>query len=354
MTNLVMIDCHDLGQHLGAYGWRTVPSPHLDGLAERGARFENSFCTAPQCSPSRATLYTGRYAHANGMLGLAHPPFNWQMHADERHLAQIMLDNGYATAQIGVQHVTAHTPQAVQRLGFQEVWMTDDADEVASHTVAFLENFPVQPFFLNIGFSEPHRDARGLFKQAPPDDRLGVEVPPYLPRTPEAEGEFAELQGVIGKMDKAIGRIWRALEASDLLADTWLIFTTDHGIATPRAKCTLYDPGIETALIMYAEPFGLTGGRVYPQLISNVDIVPTILEMLSIPAPPNLQGYSFAPLLHGKSYQRVNMCLRKRHSTPPMSHSARFAPNVISSSGTRKSILSTCPVTLCTAPSTLK
>ena len=119
MTNLVMIDCHDLGQHLGCYGWQTVPSPNLDKLAAHGVRFENNFCTAPQCCPSRATLYTGRYAHANGMFGLAHHPFNWRMHDDEQHLGQLMKNAGYATAQIGMQHVTDQVERAVQRLGRQ-------------------------------------------------------------------------------------------------------------------------------------------------------------------------------------------------------------------------------------------
>lgn len=302
MTNLVMIDCHDLGQHLGCYGWQTVPSPNLDKLAAHGVRFENNFCTAPQCCPSRATLYTGRYAHANGMFGLAHHPFNWRMHDDEQHLGQLMKNAGYATAQIGMQHVTDQVERAVQRLGFDHVQLADDADTIAELVADHLRNSATDPFFLNIGFVEPHRDANGYFRQAPPDRSRGVQVPPYLPQTPEAEEEFAQLQGVIGKMDRAIGRIWRALQANGHLANTWLIFTTDHGIAMPRAKCTMYDPGIETALIMYAEPFGLTGGRIYRELISNVDVVPTILDMLGFPHSERLHGRSFAPLLRGEAY----------------------------------------------------
>ena len=302
MANLIMIDCHDLGRHLGCYGWQSVPSPNLDALAARGVRFANNFCTAPQCCPSRAALYTGRYAHSNGMFGLAHAPFNWRLHSDEIHLARYLRDAGYATAQIGVQHVTAQMSDAVQGLGFQDVWLGNDAPAIGERAAAYLRSNPAQPFFLNIGFLEPHRDAHGRFTQAPPDRSLGVGVPPYLPQTPEAEAEFAELQGVIGRMDRAVGRIWEALTESGLLDKTWVIFTTDHGIAMPRAKCTMYDPGIETALIMVAHPFELTGGHVYEELISNVDLVPTILDMLSIPIPNRIQGRSFANLLRGEFY----------------------------------------------------
>lgn len=303
MTDLILIDCHDLGQHLGAYGWKTVPSPNLDALAAAGVRFENSFCTAPQCSPSRAALYTGRYPHANGMFGLAHPPFNWRLHPDEIHLARHLRDAGYVTTLIGVQHVTAHAPQAIRELGFEQVEMAEAASQVGDLAVAYLQNAPKQPFFLNIGFMFPHRDSHGLFKQAPPDASLGAEVPPYLVQTPAAAAEFAELQGLIGQVDMAVGRIWQTLQATGLLKDTWLIFTTDHGLAMPRAKCTLYDPGIEVALLMYAEPFGLVGGQVLGELVSNVDLVPTILEMLALPRPENLQGQSFAPLLRRESHQ---------------------------------------------------
>ncbi len=302
MPNLIIIDCHDIGQHLGAYGWKTVPTKNLDALAARGIRFENNFGTAPQCSPSRAGLYTGRYPHSNGMFGLAHDPFNWRLNPGEIHLANILKAAGYSTALIGIQHVTAHDPSAIQELGFQQVILSHKPQDVVEHVKGYFTQRPQTPFFLKIGFEYPHRDENGTFKQAPPDSSLGVEIPPYLPQTPEAQQELAELQGVIREMDIAVGQIWDILSDAGLLEDTWLIFTTDHGIAMPMAKCTLYDPGIETALMMYAEPFGLVGGEVYPHLISNVDLVPTILEMLDVAHPPNIQGQSFANLLRKQSF----------------------------------------------------
>lgn len=302
MTNLVLIDCHDLGQHLGCYGRSTVSSPNLDALAARGARFTNSFCAAPQCSPSRAALYTGRYPHANGMLGLAHSPFDWRMNRDEIHLARYLREAGYATTHIGTQHVTADAVEAVQELGFTRVLAAKTADQVAERAVTFLSESPRQPFFLNIGFFEPHRDENGRFSQAPPDDSRGVQVPRYLPQSDAARAEFVELQGVIRAMDAAVGRIGRALETAGLAHNTWFIFTTDHGLAMPRAKCTLYDAGIQTALLMHAPSFGIVGGRVYAELVSNVDIVPTILEMLGLAVPTRLQGISFARLLQGRAY----------------------------------------------------
>jgi N-sulfoglucosamine sulfohydrolase len=297
MTNLILIDCHDLGQHLGCYGWQSVPSPNLDALAAAGVRFTNSFCTAPQCSPSRAALYTGRYPHANGMFGLAHPPFNWRLHPDEVHLARHLQQAGYLTAQIGVQHVTGHDVASVRALGFDQVTPAETAAAIADQAVAFLRAQPRRPFFLNIGFPEPHRDAHGRYNQALPDASRGVEVPPYLPQSAAARLEFAELQGVIGALDTAVGRIWQAMQELNLVDETWLIFTVDHGLAMPRAKCTLYDPGLQTALIMLAPGLGLAGGRVCDELVSNVDLLPTVLEMLGVTIPERVQGRSFAGLL---------------------------------------------------------
>jgi len=302
MTNLLIIDCHDLGQHLGSYGWSTSPTQHIDHLAARGIRFENHFATAPQCSPSRSGIYTGRYPHANGILGLAHDPFNWRFHPDEKHLATLLKNAGYHTALIGIQHVTGHDLKLISELGYQDIQILIEPKEVAKGVKNYLSKSSQEPFFLKIGFFYPHRDHNGRFKQAPPDKSLGVEAPAYLPQTQETRDEMAEFQGVIAEMDRAVGEIWSTLEETGLLENTWVIFTTDHGIAMPRAKCTLYDPGIETALIMYSEPFNLRGGKVYQDLISNVDLVPTILDMLEIEAPSNIQGKSFANLIQEKDY----------------------------------------------------
>jgi N-sulfoglucosamine sulfohydrolase len=103
-------------------------------------------------------------------------------------------------------------------------------------------------------------------------------------------------------MDAAVGRILTALEALRLEQNTWVIFTADHGIAMPRAKGTLYDPGIEIALLMRWPEAILTGGDAVTELLSNVDVVPTMLEGLGLPLPDNLQGRSFWPLLAGGDY----------------------------------------------------
>ena len=299
--NIVFITCHDLGRHLGCYGQRTVASPALDNIAARGLLFERSFCTAPQCSPSRAALHTGRHAHANGMHGLAHEPFNWRLHDGERHLAHYLREQGYRTALFGIQHLT--DAAGAPGLGYDELYERAPAAALGRAASDWLRarDGAAQPFYLEVGFFEPHR--RWDFGDVKPDDHLGADIPAYLPQTPEARNETAELQGAIAALDAAVAQIVAALEARGLLQDTWLIFVTDHGLAMPRAKCTLYDPGIETALLMHWPGGGLRGGRRIPQLVTHVDVVPTVLEALGIKAPQRLHGRSFWPLLMDADYE---------------------------------------------------
>ena len=297
--HILVLTCHDLGRHLGCYGVGTVQTPHIDRLGAAGARFERAFCTSPGCSPSRAALATGRYPHSNGVMGLTHPPFNWDLGPEERHIAQILGAAGYETHLFGHQHVSTRAG----RLGFDTVHGPLPAlgRDVAALLTRFLEaKAPDRPLYLEVNLEEPHRpyDQGG----ARPDRERGVSVPAYLPQDAASHEEMAALQGAIRQADGAVGAIVQALEGAGFSRNTLLVFTADHGLAMPRAKCTLYDPGIEIALILRWPEGGVEDGRVLHPMVSNVDLLPTLLQAAGVPAPPGLQGRSLLPLLRGEPF----------------------------------------------------
>src|SRR5690606_28512557 len=115
--NIILVTCHDLGRHLGCYGIDAMRTPHIDALAGQGVRFTNAFCTAPQCSPSRASIATGRYPHNNGVMGLCHAQFGWDMNDDELLLPQLLEQHGFTTALSG----TYHESQSPRRAGFTQI-----------------------------------------------------------------------------------------------------------------------------------------------------------------------------------------------------------------------------------------
>ena len=306
--HVFVITCHDLGQHLGCYGVGSVRSPHLDRLAATGARFEHAFCTAPQCSPSRASLATGRYPHSHGVMGLTHRGFDWDLHPGEQHTAARLAAHGYETHLFGLQHVT----QNVNRLGFQHLHAqganhgggtgSTSALDVAAAVEAFLLGARSQaPLYVEINFFEPHRPYD--FGGVAPDSTAGVVVPPYLPQSPEAQAELAALQGAIRAVDQAVGRVLDALERAGLARRALVIFSADHGLAMPRAKCTLYDPGISIALLVRWPDGNVQAGMAVPALVSNLDVLPTILEAAGLPLPEEVQGSSFLALVCGEPHR---------------------------------------------------
>ncbi len=316
--NILFLHAHDLGQFLHCYGVPTVHTPHLDGLAASGVRFARSFCTSPGCSPSRASIFTGRWPHNNGVMGLTHARFAWDLQPEERHLAQILRDAGYATAAVGVIHETS---SGFKRCGYQRHIPQPQAVPATDAAIRLLGELaaqPDRPWFLSVGFIEPHRlrypqpdwpgalpgDCSFPGPDLQPDDALGVHVPGYLRDTEGTRRELAGLQGMVRHVDAQVGRLLAAVKELGLEATTLVIFTTDHGVAMPRAKCSLYEPGVQVAFILrYPGREGWHGGRVQNEMISNIDYLPTILELLGVAIPTNVQGRSFAPLLDGKPYQ---------------------------------------------------
>lgn len=315
--NILIIHCHDLGQFLHCYGVKTVQTPNIDRLASEGVRFARSFCTAPGCSPSRSSIFTGRWPHSNGVMGLTHANFAWDLHPEERHLAQILGAAGYSTTAVGIIH---ETRSGFQRCGYERHIRQAAAKPATDATIKLFGEFKKadKPFFLSVGFIEPHRlpyrepawpgatpgDCSFPGPKLEPDSSLGIEIPGYLRDTEGTRRELAGLQGMVRHVDAQVGRLLTALKESGLESQTLVIFTTDHGIAMPRAKAGLYEPGVQVAFILrLPSRQGWHGGKVPTEMISNIDYLPTLLDLAGVPIPASVQGRSFAPLLDGKTYQ---------------------------------------------------
>lgn len=312
--NILLIHCHDLGRYLGCYG-RDIDTPNIDAIADDGVLFENHFATAPQCSPSRGSLMTGRYPHVNGLMGLAHE--DWELHPNERTMPEFLNESGYSTHLFGLQHITDN----LDRLGFNHIHSGGNLSPAVSPAiheinrarniaetldVFFEKDTFEQPFFASIGFFETHRrENNGLygFRDAgyEADDPSEITPPEYLPNRPGIREDIAEMHGMIRAIDDAVGTITTAVEAAQLTDQTLLIFTTEHGIAFPRAKGMCYDPGIEAALLM-RYPDMIDGGQRCDELVSNVDLLPTLLDLLGKTIPEEIEGQSFLPLLTEEMY----------------------------------------------------
>lgn len=287
--NIIEIIWHDLGQHLNCYGWDNVNSPHLNQLAEEGTMLTNMFCTAPQCSPSRSSIMTGCYPHSNGMMGLAH--LGWGYNKGQRTITQILKENGYKTFLNGFQHEADRKSDQYlkEKLGY---------DHILSDTADFFKNRIAQdaPFFLSIGFSDVHRPNVAEVSQKDIDN---AELPAYIPGNDGTKKDMAQFEKMIEKADRKVGKILDKIKNTGLEEDTIIFFTTDHGPEFNRAKMTLYDPGIKVATIL-KWPGKIPANRVLAGMYSNIDILPTILDLAGITIPEFIQGESFKGSLTGR------------------------------------------------------
>ena len=155
-----------------------------------------------------------------------------------------------------------------------------------------------RPLFLQISFSEVHRPF-GL--DYDPDLAERMVVPPDLPDCSEVRKDLAALCRQIEALDKKVGRILNALDESGLADETVVVFTTEHGVATARAKHTLYDAGIRTTLLMRYPP-EIAPGAVYGDLISNLDLLPTVMDLCGLEKPDGILGRSFRGLFSGAGW----------------------------------------------------
>lgn len=292
LPNIVYLHTHDTGRQVQPYG-APVPTPRLQRLAEEGVLFRHAFSAAPTCSPSRAALLTGQAPHSAGMMGLAHWGFG--LRDPRQHLAHTLAAAGYHTAMVGQQHVS--DPLDPAELGYAEVLPSTGvrAAELLPGVLDFLTREHDRPFFCSVGLFETHStpDDRARFGYPGGDDRY-IAPPAPLPSTAATRADAASFAAAALVADEAYGQILDAIDRGGLRDTTLVIVTTDHGVALPGMKGNLTALGTGVQLIVRG-PGGFAGGRVCDALVSQIDLFPTICDLLGIEPPAWLQGRSLLP-----------------------------------------------------------
>ena len=288
LPNILYLHSHDTGRYVQPYG-HPVPTPNIQRLADQGVLFREAFCAAPTCSVSRACLLTGQYGHNNGMLGLAHR--GWSLNDYHQHIVHTLRKAGYYSVLIGEQHISKR-PDVI---GYDKVVKIDktQVETVAPAASEILAEPPREPFFLSVGFFETHREFLGPGSLR---DTLYSLPPSNLPDTPETRRDMAAYKASARSLDQGVGAVLDSLDSHGLADDTLIIFTTDHGLAFPGAKATLFDRGLGVMLILRG-PGGFSGGKVIDALVSHIDVYPTVCELVGLEPPSFLQGVSLMPLI---------------------------------------------------------
>ena len=306
--NIVLVMAEDLGPRIGALGDPIAQTPRLDQLAQEGTRFTEAFATSGVCGPSRAAIITGIHQNrwgaghmrsAAGGYVPAPPPY-------VKAFPEILRASGYQTFNDGKTDY-----QLGLRLGGAFGGPTSPWDD--DRAQGWSNRDTTRPFFAFINLGQTHESQIWPTWQLPdslvtwalwplrilnhwswptrtPAD--AVSIPPYYPDTRTVREDIARHYNNIASLDVAVGEILDQLQQDGLAENTIVIFTADHGDGFPRAKRWLYDSGLHVPLIV-RWPGVTRPGTTRDQLISLIDLAPTILSMADISPPPWMEGRIF-------------------------------------------------------------
>lgn len=329
---------------LGCYGQKLNVSPNLDRMAEEGILFENHFSCQPVCGPARACLQTGKYpteigCHENGRL----------LPIDEQTIAKYMSENGYEVGYIGKWHLASEgmeddpgnyrrRPVPFERRGgYKDYWLAADVLEVTSHSYdghmfdsdMNKREFPEgryrvdaitdwvleylqtrtgeKPYFLFLSFLEPHHQNDHKRYEGPNGSKekfKDFEVPGDLK---DREGNWREnypdYLGCCNSLDENVGRILNKLEELNQKENTVVFYTSDHGshfqTRNREYKRSCHESSIHIPLIIKGP--GFSGGSRISDLVSLIDLPPTILDIAGVKVPDYMKGKSVRNIIAGTS-----------------------------------------------------
>lgn len=329
--NILFITVDDMNYDTPAsFGGKVADiTPHIDRLAREGRRFYRAHVPVAVCQPSRQCIMTGSYPQANGSTGF------YPLASSAVTLPECLRAAGYRLGILGkVDHLlpVEKFPWDDQH-DMHELGAGRDPERYHRLAAGFFAQARAQgrPFFLMTNSHDPHRPWPGAGNEkpllgrevrasaarlakdvpegpAPPFDiplpartyaAEAVPVPGFLPDLPDVRNEMGQYYTAAHRADQAVGRILDALRESGLEDDTIVIFLSDNGISMPFAKSNCYLASTHTPLIIRWPGRTQAGSADTENFISGVDLMPTLLEGLGLPAPAGIQGRSLLPVLGG-------------------------------------------------------
>jgi N-sulfoglucosamine sulfohydrolase len=298
--NVLFLIADDWSRLAACYGNEAVKTPRIDAFARAGVVFDNAFCTSPSCAVSRACILTGQHSHTHGQYGHCHGFQGFSTHAHMNSTPHSLRSAGFATACIGKKHVE---PTSVYPFEYEPHVNSRSPAELAQAARTFLNDNTDRPFYLHVGFSDPHRAGRGFANdktwpgvtEVPyrPED---IVVPDFLPDIPEVRADLADYYQAVSRFDHGIGLLLDVLDESGRADETLVIVTTDHAMPFPGAKASFFDSGHHCPFILRT-PDLETPGVHHQALINWTNIRPTIHDWTNVPAPKDLPERSLLPIL---------------------------------------------------------
>ena len=288
--NIILIIADDVNwDDLGCYGNEKIKTPNLDKVANEGIRFDNVYLVASSCSPSRTSILTGRYPHNTGAA---------ELHtALPKHLVYFpekLKERGYYTALAGKFHEGPSTRRAYDRM---EVDSKKNGEGGEEQWLNVLSERPTdKPFFFWFSAYDAHRPWSVKTVGSQHDPLKDIKVPDNLWNDEPTRNDLKMYYNEIGRLDYYVGQLNDALKKEGIADNTIIIFISDNGRPFPGSKTRLYDTGLKTPMLI-KWPLKIKEKQFSPSLISTIDIAPTILNIVGIPAPVTFQGVSFLSLL---------------------------------------------------------
>ncbi len=296
---------------LGSAGHPWLRTPHLDRLAAEGVRFDHAFVTTSLCSPSRASFFTGQYAHRHGVILNE----NRDLDPDLPTFPQLLQDAGYRTGFVGKWHMARW---ARPRPGFDHwvsfsrqgdygrntlnvdgEWVLAEGyvtDVLTDHAVEFVQRDGREPFLLCLGHKAVHQP----FEPAPRHADLygGADG-----TSGDRERVMRDYARTLAAVDESVGRILSTLDEQGILDETVIVYAGDNGYLFGDHgglwdKRVAYDSSIRVPLLVRYPP-AFAAGHVCSQMALNLDVAPTLLALAGVPVPAAMQGMDLAPLARG-------------------------------------------------------